>query len=114
MTDQVPRVAKPQSCYAHGMSMKRSKSMNYGRRQGGDDSPSWATAGKKDPEKAWSEWMEGHADGEFTPYALTARFEKGALLAHSTFGRGIVTDVDGRRIDVLFEAGKKKLSHAGA
>ena len=47
------------------------------------------------------------------PYAFTSRFEKGALLAHPKFGKGVVIDVEPQRVEVLFEDGPKKLGHGG-
>ena len=46
------------------------------------------------------------------PYALTNHYAKGTLIAHSSFGRGLILNVDGARVEVLFEAGKKKLGRA--
>jgi hypothetical protein len=66
----------------------------------------------KEPEKTWSEHMTEKPEDAFVPYATTARFEAGALIAHPTFGKGIVTAIDGARIVVLFEGGTKKLSHS--
>jgi hypothetical protein len=57
--------------------------------------------------------MAGLPDEAFVAYALAGRFQKGALIAHSAFGRGVVLSVVDRRIEVLFEAGKKTLGHAG-
>jgi len=66
-----------------------------------------------EPEKSWSEHMEGQGDSAFVAYALSGHFKTGALISHSTFGRGVVLGAVERRIDVLFEAGKKTLTHAG-
>jgi hypothetical protein len=46
------------------------------------------------------------------PYALASRFEKGVLVLHAKFGKGVVLAVEGTRIDVLFAEGRKKLGHA--
>ena len=95
------------------MSIKRTKQASYGKnRDYPSDSP-FGAAKPAEPEKVWAEQMEGKADDAFAPYALTSRFEKGALVKHSSFGKGIVISVEGTRIEVLFEAGKKKLGHGG-
>ncbi|MDD5309614.1 MAG: hypothetical protein PHU25_20035 [Deltaproteobacteria bacterium] len=65
----------------------------------------------KDPEKTWGEHMAERNEEVFVPYAITSRFASGALISHPTFGKGIVTAVDGARIVVLFETGTKKLGH---
>jgi hypothetical protein len=94
------------------MSMKRSraKSSGSGRGQGDDDSNYFAKP--KEAEKTWAELVEGKADDAFVAYALTVRFAKGQLVTHPKFGKGIVTNVEGARIEVLFEEGPKKLGHA--
>jgi hypothetical protein len=95
------------------VSIKRSKHVSHGRgfRDEVDDSPRGAKA--VEPDRSWAEHMEGHADAEFAPYSLLGHFTKGALIAHPTFGRGIVVAVVDRRMDVVFEGGKKTLGHAG-
>ena len=92
------------------MSIKRTKQTNYGGRTrdlGGDD----PFAKPVEPEKPWAEQLAGRADDAFVPYALAQKFEKGALLTHPKFGKGIVVKVEGPRIEVLFEEGTKKLGH---
>jgi hypothetical protein len=94
------------------MSIKRSKqrSSGSGRSGGDDDSPlGWGKA--PEPEKTWTEQMEGKGDDAFVAFDLAARYTKGQLLAHPKFGKGVVTNVEGARIEVLFEAGPKKLGH---
>lgn len=93
------------------VSIKRAKATSRGGRDDIEDAPRRARAA--DPEKSWSEHMEGQVDGAFVAYALTGHFKAGAFIAHSTFGRGVVVGAADRRIDVLFEAGKKTLTHAG-
>lgn len=94
------------------MSIKRSKQRSGGfRRDGDDDLPSFMKRPEPEPEKSWEESVAGQPDEAFTPYALSSRFAKGALVAHAKFGRGIVTAVEGSHIEVLFQEGKKKLGH---
>jgi hypothetical protein len=95
------------------MSIKRSRQQSYRPRDRDSDAPSTSSKKKAEPEKTWAEQMEGKPDEAFTPYAIAARFEQGALIQHATFGKGVVLLVTGNRIDVLFEAGKKALRHAG-
>jgi hypothetical protein len=91
--------------------MKRSKAVV--RRANDDiaDAPSRARAAE--PEKSWSEQVEGQPEASFVAYAMSGKFKPGVLIAHPTFGRGVVVGAVDRRIDVLFEAGKKTLTHAG-
>jgi hypothetical protein len=95
------------------MSIKRSKqrSSTSGRNSDEDAPLGWGKA--PEPEKTWAEQVEGKADDAFAPYALTTRFGKGQLLTHPKFGKGVVTNVEGARIEVLFEEGAKKLGHGG-
>ena len=94
------------------MSIKRTKQRSFGPRgRDADDEPSPFSSSKAEPPKTWAEQIEGKADPDFMPYALTGRYAKGALLLHTKFGKGIVTNVEGPRIEVLFEDGPKKLGH---
>lgn len=94
------------------MSMKRSKqrSTGSGRNAGGDED-AWAKP--PEPEPPWSE-VEAKPDESFVPFALSSRYAKGDLILHPKFGKGLVLVVEGTRIEVLFQDGKKKLGHAVA
>lgn len=91
------------------MSMKRTKQRSTGK---DSDNATDFWAKPVAPEKTYDEAMEGKTDEQFKPYALNERFAKGDLLVHSKFGRGVVTDVEGSRVEILFQDGKKKLGHA--
>jgi len=95
------------------MSMKRSKQRNSGPTRGGgheDEPPPWAKP--PEPEPTWPE-VEATPDESFVPFALTSRYAKGSFIMHPKFGKGVVVAVEGPRIEVLFQDGKKKLGHAG-
>ena len=93
------------------MSMKRTKQRGSsgGSRDTNTDTDFWA----KPPaaEKSWQEAIEGKPDDGFLPYALSDRYSKGQLVLHTKFGKGVVVDSDATRVEILFEAGKKKLGH---
>ncbi len=94
------------------MSIKRVKQVTKGPRRDTEQTPSFWT--QKEPERTWA-WPDDVAaqpDESFVPYALTATFPTGTLLAHAKFGKGVVTNVEGPSIDVLFEEGPKRLRHA--
>ena len=93
------------------MSMKRSKPRSSGRTQDQNEESDYF-AKPKTPEKGWAEWMEGQSDDAFAPYSLNSRYEKGNLVAHPKFGKGVVVFVEGTRVEILFEEGTKKLGHA--
>ena len=95
------------------MSIKRSKQVNYKSKF--QDAPTTGPFAAKpaDPELSWAEHMAGKEDASFAPYALTAKYEKGALIQHPKFGKGVVTVVEGTKVEVCFEEGTKKLGHAG-
>ncbi|HVJ92465.1 MAG TPA: hypothetical protein VM580_21840 [Labilithrix sp.] len=92
------------------MSMKRTKARTSGSRDKETGTDFWAKPAE--PEKSWEEHVDGKADGDFAPYALSERYSKGQLVFHSKFGRGVVVDVEASRVEILFQEGKKKLGHA--
>ena len=52
--------------------------------------------------------------GSFGKYTLEANLgygTKGQLITHPKFGKGVVTDVEPSRVEILFQEGKKKLGH---
>lgn len=93
------------------MSMKRAKQKSSGSSKS-TEVDFWAK--KPVPEKPWEEQVDGKADTAFTPYALAATFQKGQLVVHPKFGKGAISDVEGTRVEILFQDGKKKLGHATA
>jgi hypothetical protein len=96
------------------MSIKRTKQSSYNSRN--RDYPSdgpMMGAKPSEPDKSWADHMAGKAEDAFVPYSLAQRFDKGALVSHAKFGKGIVVNVEGSRIEVLFEEGTKKLGHGG-
>jgi hypothetical protein len=95
------------------MSMKRTKqrTSGSGRSAGDDEHDAWGKPAE--PEPSWAE-VDAKPDTSFVPFALSSRYAKGNLILHSKFGKGLVLLVEGGRIEVLFQEGKKKLGHAGA
>jgi len=93
------------------MSMKRTKQRGAaaGRRS---DYAGFGGAKEKEAEKTWKEDVSDQPETSFVPYALTNHYAKGTLIAHNTFGKGLILNVDGARVEVLFESGMKKLGHA--
>lgn len=96
------------------MSMKRSKQRGSGggREKGDPGTDFWAKP--KEPEKSWEQAIEGQPDEAFAAYAMTSRYTKGQLVSHPKFGKGVVTDADATRVEILFQEGKKKLGHGAA
>jgi hypothetical protein len=90
------------------MSMKRTKQRSSGREKD-VESDFWKKP--TEPEKTWEQAMEGQADDAFLPYALSSKFTKGQLVTHVKFGKGVVTDADASRVEILFQEGTKKLGH---
>jgi hypothetical protein len=90
--------------------MKRSKQRSSGSgRNSRDEDDAWSKPAE--PEPTWAE-VEAKPEGSFIPFALSSRFAKGDLIQHPKFGKGLVLGVEGARIEVLFQDGKKKLGHA--
>jgi hypothetical protein len=95
------------------MSMKRSKQRTFGRGSGGAEDDGFFKKAQE-PEKNWDEHMEGKEDAAFAPYVMQNRYEKGALVLHTKFGKGVVVDVDATHVQVLFQDAKRKLGHGVA
>jgi hypothetical protein len=93
------------------MSMKRSRAKAFSRGRREDDSPLSLSNKPAAPERTWEEQIAGQPDEAFAAYDMAARYAKGALVNHATFGKGIVVHADAQRIEVLFADGRKKLGH---
>jgi len=59
----------------------------------------------------WKDVVADKPDGAFANYAPALTFEKDALVNHAKFGKGVVVEVDGNKLHVLFEEGIRKLLH---
>jgi hypothetical protein len=94
------------------MSIKRTKQRSFGRdREAGESG--FGPPKEIVPDKTWAEQIEGKSDDAFVPYSMTSKYAKGTLLVHPKFGKGVIVNVEGPRIEVLFEDGAKKLGHTG-
>jgi hypothetical protein len=93
------------------MSMKRSKARSFGPKDDGDGDDGYFKK-KTEPEKTYEQHMEGKTDEMFAPYSMASKYEMGALVNHSKFGKGVIVAVEASRVEVLFADGKKKLGHA--
>jgi hypothetical protein len=94
------------------MSMKRSKQRSGSGRDKDTETDFWAKPAEA--EKSWGELVEGKPDDSFVPYALSQRFNRGQLIVHPKFGKGVIVDADAMRVEILFQEGKKKLGHGQA
>jgi hypothetical protein len=95
------------------MSIKRNKTASRGKAKD-SDGESGLGSPKPAPVPIWKDQVGTKSDDAFSPYTLGSVFQKGSLIQHSKFGKGLVTNVDGARIEVLFEEGSKKLGHGTA
>lgn len=93
------------------MSMKRARRASTSAKHQEAEGP-LSFAGKQEAPKTWDELVGSQPEGAFKPYAISTTFAKHDLLSHSKFGRGIVTLVEGSRVEVLFQDGSRKLAHA--
>lgn len=93
------------------MSIKRTKARTYGsgRRSSGGSEFAFSTLAAQEPEKSWEEQIEGKTEEEFAQYSLKASYDRGALIKHSKFGKGVVLRVEDAHVVVLFQEGEKKL-----
>jgi hypothetical protein len=96
------------------MSIKRSRELPRRR----SPEPREIQRGPKAPERVyrWAEDVEAHSADPFVAYAPAHRYAEDVRLVHKVFGAGIVTKVEGTKIEVLFKEGPKKLAQnpAGA
>lgn len=93
--------------------MKRSKSATKRAPSNRElqKSPLFATKKNEDPKVTWKADVGDAPENAFVPYAMSTKYDRGALISHPKFGKGIVSSVEDRRIEVLFEDGAKKLGH---
>jgi hypothetical protein len=95
------------------MSMKRAKQRSFGSEKDSEDERTTSYFAKPQAaEKTWEEHVKDKPDDAFTRYAIALRFDKGALVLHSKFGKGIVVGTTATNIEVLFQEGIKKLGHS--
>ncbi len=87
-----------------------------GRRQGGfvKDRGAARAAGRVSPElmaaARYEEALAGRNREEARPYAMNASFASGELIAHPSFGVGLVTKkIGATRVEVIFHSGVKIL-----
>ncbi|HKQ71211.1 MAG TPA: hypothetical protein VJT73_17825 [Polyangiaceae bacterium] len=50
-------------------------------------------------------------DNAFSAYATGSTYQQNSLVNHAKFGKGIVLEVDGNKVQILFEEGVRKLLH---
>jgi hypothetical protein len=93
------------------MSMNRPKRASSRRNEPSVSSKSGSSPPSTKPPK-WKDVVGDKPDSAFTAYSATVTFAKDALVAHPKFGKGIVIEVDGNKVQILFEEGPKKLVHA--
>lgn len=74
------------------------------------------TARESEPKTPnYASLLKGRDPSKARPYAMTERFALGDLVAHSTFGLGMVTALkDVNKIEVVFSDGPKVLMHRRA
>lgn len=62
-------------------------------------------------EQAWKKAMAPHEGKKAVDYRASERFAVDQVIDHSKFGRGLVTRVDGSKVEVMFQSGTKLLAH---
>ncbi|HMJ11987.1 MAG TPA: hypothetical protein VK524_11265 [Polyangiaceae bacterium] len=62
----------------------------------------------------WEARISGKALTAFIRYSMERRFSAGDLILHSKFGEGYVTEVDGGKMNVMFQDGARTLAHKSA
>ena len=91
------------------MSIHRPKRATSRRSETSAAGRSSSSSAPKPPK--WKDVVADKPDGAFAAYAQSSTFEKDALVNHAKFGKGLVVEVDGNKLHVLFEEGIRKLLH---
>ncbi len=93
------------------MSIHRPKRANPRRAEAaGSAKNSSQTATQKVPK--WKDAVSDKPDSAFTTYDQATTFARDDLVAHAKFGKGVVLEVEGNKVTILFEEGPKKLMHS--
>jgi hypothetical protein len=92
------------------MSIKRAKPKVVRRASNSGSNKGFISPAATTNEPTWQEAVADKPEDAFTAYAMSGSFAKGVLLNHPTFGKGIVLNVDGRKMEVLFAESKKILT----
>ena len=93
------------------MSMKRSRRVSHAAKGSQAESP--FAFSQAPPPVTWTDAVEGKDEGAFKPYGVATSYKRDDLVVHPKFGKGVVTMVEGNRVEILFQDGAKKLAHAG-
>jgi hypothetical protein len=93
------------------MSMKRSKEVRRGPKDGSADEDGYFKSKTAQKQWNWETDVGAQPDDAFAAYSPTARYALNAMVTHPKFGKGVVVDVDQQRVEVLFQDGAKKLAH---
>src|SRR5688572_21761099 len=104
--------ARVRTVGTNDMSMKRSRRANAPAKVSQAEGP--LAFAVTETQSSWAELVADKPDSAFKPYSMTATYSRNDLVQHSKFGKGIVTLVEGSRVEVLFEEGAKKLGHVGS
>lgn len=92
------------------MSIKRSKPKVDRRASSRGPSVGFLGSQTKQKELTWEEAVADQPDDAFAAYSMRETFARGALISHPTFGKGIVINLDDRKMEVLFADSKKLLA----
>jgi hypothetical protein len=91
------------------MSIKRTNP-KADRRGSSESSRESGSSKTRKKELTWQEAMADKSDAAFVNYTMKGYFVPGTLLRHATFGKGIVLNAEGQKMEVLFAESKKMLA----
>jgi hypothetical protein len=91
------------------MSIKRSR--DFPRRRTPEHSEASATPKRAERKRSFDRDVASRPAENAVAYGTAYRHAEDDLIEHKVFGRGLVTRVEGDRIEVLFRDGIKKLAH---
>jgi hypothetical protein len=91
------------------MSIKRSR--DFSRRRPPEHSEASAAPKRAERRYSFDRDVASRPAESAVTYGTAYRHAEDDLIEHTVFGRGVVTRVQGNRIEVLFRDGIKKLAH---
>jgi hypothetical protein len=91
------------------MSIKRTNTRVDRRGSGSEPAEGNTNSKARKKEISWQDSIAGKSDADFVSYTMQKSFGLGMLLDHPKFGKGVVLNVDGKKMEVLFAEGKRLL-----
>jgi len=93
------------------MSIHRPKRATAARRTDSASSLRTGSGAASAKPPKWKDVVADQPDQAFAAYNSAATFARDTFVLHPKFGKGVVMEVDGNKVHILFEEGIRKLVH---